>query len=62
VNIAPNILGEQDTAMAFHPHVLASPDRAAVVEANLHFISNLTMVTSAHMQATDKMGSAPQNS
>jgi choline dehydrogenase-like flavoprotein len=53
---------EQDTAMAFHPHVLNSPDRAAVVEENLHFISNRTMVTSAHMQATDKMGSTPQNS
>jgi hypothetical protein len=37
--------------MAFHPHVPTSPDQAAVVEENLHFISNRTMVTSAHMRA-----------
>jgi hypothetical protein len=46
--------------MAFYPHVLTSPDRAAVVEVNLHFISNRTMVTSAQVQATDKMGSTLQ--
>ena len=62
MNIAENILGEQDMAMAFHLHVLTSPDRAAVVEENLHFISNRTMVTSAHIQATNKMDSTPQNS
>ena len=47
-----NILGEQDTAIAFHLDALTSPDRSAIVEENLHFISNRTMVTSAHMQAT----------
>ena len=48
--------------MSFHSHVLTFPDRAVVVEENLHFISNRTMVTSAHMQATDKMGSTRQDS
>src|SRR5271170_6154828 len=48
--------------MAFHPHVLTSPDRATVVEESLHFISNRMMVTSADMQATNKMDSTPQNS
>ena len=47
--------------MTFHPHVLTSPDRAAVVEENRHFISNRAMVTSVPMQPTNKMGSAPQN-
>jgi hypothetical protein len=36
--------------------VLTSADEAALVEKNMHFIANRTMVTSAHMQATDKMG------
>ncbi|WP_433968499.1 hypothetical protein [Tunturiibacter gelidiferens] len=57
MNIAANILGEQDTTVAFHTHVLTSPDQAAVVEENLHFISNRTMVTSAPIQATNKMDS-----
>ncbi len=39
-----NILGEQDTAIAFHLDVLTSPDRAAIVEENLHFISNRTIM------------------
>jgi hypothetical protein len=47
--------------VTFHPHVLTSPDRAAVVEENRHFISNRAMVTSVPMQPTNKMGSAPQN-
>jgi aromatic ring-cleaving dioxygenase len=47
--------------VTFHPHVLTSPDRAAVVEENRHFISNRAMVTSVHMQPNNKMGPAPQN-
>ena len=47
--------------MTFHPHVLTSPDRAAVVEENRHFISNRATVTSVPMQPTNKMGSSPQN-
>jgi choline dehydrogenase-like flavoprotein len=36
--------------------VLTSPAQAAVVEKNLRFTPNQTIVTSAHMQATNKMG------
>jgi choline dehydrogenase-like flavoprotein len=57
-----NILGQEGAATELRPQVLTSPDQAAVVEKNLHFIANRTMVTSAHMQATNKMGSTPQNS
>jgi choline dehydrogenase-like flavoprotein len=44
------------------PQVLTSPDQAALVEKNLKFIANESMVTSAHMQATDKMGASPMDS
>ncbi|MGC2660176.1 MAG: GMC oxidoreductase [Bryobacteraceae bacterium] len=44
------------------PVVLTNPKQADFVERNLHFIPNRTIVTSAHMQATDKMGSNPANS
>jgi choline dehydrogenase-like flavoprotein len=44
------------------PQVLTSADQAALVEKNLRFIANSSIVTSAHMQATDKMGASPQNS
>ncbi len=57
-----NILGEQSASTALRPQVVTSTDQAGTVEKNLHFLSNRTMVTSAHMQATDKMGSTPQNS
>jgi choline dehydrogenase-like flavoprotein len=57
-----NILGEQSASTELRPRVVSSPDQAAIIEKNLHFISNRTMVTSAHMQATNKMGSSPQNS
>jgi choline dehydrogenase-like flavoprotein len=57
-----SILGEESGATELLPQVLTSPDQAALIERNLHFISNRTMVTSAHMQATDKMGSGPENS
>jgi choline dehydrogenase-like flavoprotein len=54
------ILG--DAALTAQPQVLTSPDQAAMVEKNLKFIANETMVTSAHMQATDKIGANPQDS
>ena len=44
------------------PQMLTSPDQAALVEKNLRFISNESIVTSAHMQATDKMGASPESS
>lgn len=57
-----NILGEPSASSGLRPQVLTSPDQAAIVAKNLHFVPNRTMVTSAHMQATDKMGSTPNNS
>ena len=44
------------------PVVLTSPKQADAVERNLQFIPNRTIVTSAHMQATNKMGSSQANS
>jgi choline dehydrogenase-like flavoprotein len=44
------------------PLVLTDAKQADAVEKNLRFIPNQTIVTSAHMQATDKMGSSGANS
>ncbi|MGI9071311.1 MAG: GMC family oxidoreductase, partial [Bryobacteraceae bacterium] len=57
-----NILDQESSATELRPQIFTSPAQADVVEKNLQFISNRTMVTSAHMQATDKMGATPQNS
>ena len=57
-----NLLGEQGGATELHPQILTSSDEAALVEKNLHFVPDHTMITSAHMQSTDKMGSTPENS
>jgi choline dehydrogenase-like flavoprotein len=43
------------------PLVLTSPSQISAVEKNLHFIPNQTIVTSAHMQATNKIGSGEAN-
>jgi choline dehydrogenase-like flavoprotein len=48
--------------VGLQPQILTSPDQAVLVEKNLKFISNRSMVTSAHMQGTDKMGSDPRDS
>jgi choline dehydrogenase-like flavoprotein len=50
------------TETGVQPQVLTSPEQASLVEKRLHFIANESIVTSAHMQATDKMGANPQNS
>ena len=42
--------------------ILTSPEQAVSVERNLRFISNQTIVTSAHMQATNKLGRHENNS
>jgi hypothetical protein len=39
---------------------LTSIDQADVVEQNLEFFPNRTLLTSAHLQATNKMGPSPQ--
>ncbi len=53
---------ESQPGIDMQPQVLTSPDQAALVEKNLKFIANESMVTSAHMQATDKMGASPMDS
>ena len=44
------------------PVVLTIPKQADEVARNLQFIPNQTIVTSAHMQATNKMGATEANS
>jgi choline dehydrogenase-like flavoprotein len=56
-----NVLGNRE-ASQFRPVVLTSIHQADRVAENLQFIPNRSIVTSAHMQATDKMGASPQNS
>jgi hypothetical protein len=41
--------------VGLQPQILTSGDQATLVEKNLKFISNRSMVTSAHMQGTNKM-------
>ncbi len=57
-----NLLDPKTTTTELRPQIFTSADQANIVEKNLQFIPNRTMVTSAHMQATDKMGSTPQHS
>jgi choline dehydrogenase-like flavoprotein len=57
-----NILGETDASAQLHPQILTSPEQAETVAKNLQFIPNRTIITSAHMQATDKMGSTADTS
>jgi choline dehydrogenase-like flavoprotein len=52
-----DILGD-----GFSPVVLTNPKQADAVERNLRFVPNQTIVTSAHMQSTDKMGASEANS
>jgi hypothetical protein len=44
------------------PVVLTKSEQAELVRRKLHFISNRSMVTSAHMQATNKMGASSADS
>jgi choline dehydrogenase-like flavoprotein len=57
-----NILGQENNTSEARPQILTAPGQAEQVQRNLQFIPNRTMITSAHMQATDKMGSAAENS
>lgn len=56
-----NILGSSGDGEV-HATVLTGIEQADAVEKNLEFIPNRTILTSAHMQATDKMGASPTNS
>lgn len=54
--------GGRASVPGLQPQVLTSAAQAALVEKNLKFVANRTMVTSAHMQATDKMGADARTS
>jgi choline dehydrogenase-like flavoprotein len=57
-----NILDGKTIAPGLQPQILTKPDQAALVQKNLSFVANRTMITSAHMQRTNKMGSTADNS
>jgi choline dehydrogenase-like flavoprotein len=44
------------------PAILTSAKQADAVESRLQFVPNRTIVTSAHLQASNKMGSSPKDS
>lgn len=54
--LGPNTTGE------LKPLVLTSAAQADAVEKNLQFIPNRSIVTSAHLQATNKLGASPRDS
>ena len=56
-----NILGDGHPSQ-LRPVALSNIRQADQVEQNLRFIPNRSIMTSAHMQATDKMGATPQDS
>jgi choline dehydrogenase-like flavoprotein len=56
-----NILDDRQ-ATQLQPVVLTNIHQADQIVRNLRFIPNRSIVTSAHMQATDKMGSNPKES
>ncbi|HEX6771219.1 MAG TPA: GMC family oxidoreductase [Acidobacteriaceae bacterium] len=57
-----DVLGSFTNDASLQASVLTKPEQASLVEKNLHFISNRSVISSAHMQATDKMGSSPRDS
>lgn len=57
-----DILGSFTNNGSLQASVLTKPEQAGLVEQNLHFIPNRSVISSAHMQATDKMGSNPRDS
>jgi choline dehydrogenase-like flavoprotein len=56
-----NILG-QSTPGGIQAQVFTSIQQVDDIEKNLRLIPNRSILTSAHMQATDKMGASPRNS
>jgi choline dehydrogenase-like flavoprotein len=56
-----DILGPSKTGQ-LTPLVLTDPRQADAIEKNLQFIPNRSIVTSAHLQATNKLGSSAANS
>jgi choline dehydrogenase-like flavoprotein len=56
-----NLLGG-NSDQELQPVILTDISQADAVEKRLEFIPNRTMLSSAHMQATNKMGSTPRDS
>lgn len=56
VILGPNTAGE------LKPLILTESRQADAIEKNLKFIPNRSIITSAHLQATNKMGASPKNS
>jgi GMC oxidoreductase len=56
-----DILGRSTTGELM-PLVLTDPRQADAVEKNLQFVPNRSIVTSAHLQATNKLGSSAADS
>ncbi len=56
-----DILGRTDGPQV-RPVILTDIHQSEQIEKNLQFVPNRTILTSAHMQATDKMGKDPRNS
>jgi choline dehydrogenase-like flavoprotein len=56
-----NVVGTPDAA-TLQPAVLTRPGQATAAARALRFIPARTILTSAHMQATDKMGASPADS
>ncbi len=56
-----DILGGNKTGELM-PFVLTDSHQADAVEKNLQFVPNRSIITSAHLQATNKLGSSPANS
>jgi choline dehydrogenase-like flavoprotein len=56
-----DILGAESNDQ-LSPAVLSTIDQVDQVEKRLQFIPNRSIVTSAHMQGTNKMGSSPRDS
>ncbi len=56
-----DLLGDNTTG-ELKPLILTEGRQADAVEKNLRFIPNRSIVTSAHLQATNKMGASPKDS
>jgi choline dehydrogenase-like flavoprotein len=59
-----DILGGAGGAASTEAHaaILTNKEQADLVERRLQFVPNRTIVTSAHLQSSNKMGSSPENS
>ena len=56
------ILQSESAGGTLEAVVLTKPEEADLIEKNLRFIPNRTLLSSAHMQATDEMGASERDS